>query len=380
MKYRLTCLTPLLVGDGQKLSPIDYMVWREQVNVLDQRRIFRLLSKGPRLEGYLAQLRRAEKLDFGAWGGFAQNFADRRIPFEHPSAVAHWERAKGESLHIPTFASGPEGPYVPGSAIKGSLRTGMLYAMWRDKLPAGLSGESERGARRLGEVAEREALGPSGTNLMRAFRISDSRPTTGAATKIYLLRVATLEPRPGGQFALGWKQAPRGSVEAKRVEEATPLFAEMAVPGTVFEGEWRENSYLAQEEVWRALGWDQPVNTAALFAAANAYAARLLEIHRRYAEWAGLRLVVESLDKVASHLSTDGRKSCLLAIGWGSGLLAKSGWLDTDAEAYRRVLAQSALYSKAVRSGLPFPKTRRVVFLKNQPATLPGWALLEVEP
>ena len=53
MRYRLTCLTPLLVGDGRKLSPIDYMVWKDHVNVLDQWRIFRLLAKGPRLEGYL---------------------------------------------------------------------------------------------------------------------------------------------------------------------------------------------------------------------------------------------------------------------------------------------------------------------------------------
>jgi hypothetical protein len=60
MKYRLTCLTPVLVGDGEKLSPIDYMVWKDHVNVLDQRRIFRLLAKGPRLDGYLTQLKRAE--------------------------------------------------------------------------------------------------------------------------------------------------------------------------------------------------------------------------------------------------------------------------------------------------------------------------------
>src|SRR5215472_16864212 len=38
MKYRVTVLTPTLVGDGDKLSPIDYMVWRDQVNVLDQTR------------------------------------------------------------------------------------------------------------------------------------------------------------------------------------------------------------------------------------------------------------------------------------------------------------------------------------------------------
>ena len=58
------------------------MVWKDHVNVLDQWRIFRLLAKGPRLEGYLSQLKKAEKLDFASWGGFAQNYAGRRIPFE----------------------------------------------------------------------------------------------------------------------------------------------------------------------------------------------------------------------------------------------------------------------------------------------------------
>ena len=78
------------------------MVWKDQVNVLDQRRIFRLLSKGPRLDSYLSQLKRADKLDFASWGGFAQNFADRRIPFEHPSCAVHWERSqRGEPYTSP---------------------------------------------------------------------------------------------------------------------------------------------------------------------------------------------------------------------------------------------------------------------------------------
>src|SRR5208283_6072572 len=91
MKYRVTCLTPSLVGDGQRLSPIDYMVWKDHVNILDQHLIFRLLAKGPRLDGYLAQLKKADRLDFASWGGFAQNFAGRRIPFENVSAIPHWE-------------------------------------------------------------------------------------------------------------------------------------------------------------------------------------------------------------------------------------------------------------------------------------------------
>jgi CRISPR-associated protein Csm5 len=66
-------------------------------------------------------------------------------------------------------------------------------------------------------------------------------------------------------------------------------------------------------------------------------------------------------------------------MGWGGGLLGKSAWLDTSDPTYRQVLQQASLYGKALSSNLPFPKTRRIVFLNNKPAALPGWALLQVE-
>ena len=106
MRYRLTCLTPLLVGDGRKLAPIDYMVWKDHVNVLDQWRIFRLLAKGPRLEGYLAQLKKADKLDFASWGGFAQNFAGRRIPFENAGLFGVLEPRHGREPAHPHLCRG----------------------------------------------------------------------------------------------------------------------------------------------------------------------------------------------------------------------------------------------------------------------------------
>ncbi|MEK7404043.1 MAG: type III-A CRISPR-associated RAMP protein Csm5 [Acidobacteriota bacterium] len=379
MRYRLTCLTPLLVGDGQRLSPIDYMVWKDQVNVLDQRRIFRLLAKGPRLEGYLAQLKRADKLDFASWGGFAQNFADRRIPFEHPSSAAHWERARGDSLHIPTFAAGLAGPFLPGSAIKGALRTGMLFHRWKDGGPRRLpAAEGERPSRYPGEAPEEEALGWSGVSVMRAVGVSDSEPVATASLRIYLLRVSTLVSRAPGRFELGWKQAPRGTVDGPRPEEGNPLFAEMAAPGSVFEGTWRDNAFLAQPEILRSLHWREPVNRARVLDAANQYAARLLAIQKQYAAWAGLPLVERSVEQIASQLPASGSNACLLSMGWAGGLLTKSGWLETDSDAYRQFFSEVPLYGRAIKSGLPFPKTRRIVFLANQPATLPGWARLEV--
>jgi CRISPR-associated protein Csm5 len=380
MKYRLTCLTPLLVGDGHRLSPIDYMVWKDQVNVLDQRRIFRLLAKGPRLEGYLTQLKRADKLDFASWGGFAQNFADRRVPFEHASSAAHWERAQGDSLRIPTFFSGPGGPYLPGSALKGALRTGMLFTRWTNGSGPNFERlQSDRSQRRPGEPAEEQALGASGTNFMRAVSLSDSSPVPVASMKVYLLRVSTLVARGAGKFELGWKQAPRGSVN--RAEDATPLFSEMAAPGTVFEGRFKENPFLAQPEVLRALRWKEPVTAARLLAAANNHAARLLAIEKQYAEWTGLAALRKSIEGLETRLAAlrESGSGCLVSLGWGSGLLAKTGWLDTDAEAYRRLLEQVALYNRALQTGLPFPKTRRIVFLGGQPAALPGWAAFEIE-
>jgi CRISPR-associated protein Csm5 len=380
MKYRLTALTPLLVGDGRKLSPIDYMVWKDHVNVLDQWRIFRLLAKGPRLEGYLTQLKKADKLDFASWGGFAQNFAGRRIPFENAASSAYWNRAQGDSLHIPTFAAGASGPYLPGTAIKGALRTGMMFANWRDGMLQDVLGrvQGERVPRRPAEAVEEQALGPAGSNRMRFLSVGDSATAAGADFKVYLLRTSTLVPR-GQNLALGWKTSPRGQVDGARPEESTPSFAEMAAPGAAFTGAWEEKRFFLQPEVRRSVRWPE-MDRGRIFEAVNVYAAGLLSLQRQYASWAGLGLLDQNLAALEGHLAearTNGR--CLVCLGWGGGLTAKTAWLDTTNADYRGILQQYAIYNRALSTNLPFPKTRKVVFLGNRPATLPGWAELAIE-
>ncbi len=381
MRYRLTCLTPLLVGDGRKLSPIDYMVWKDHVNVLDQWRIFRLLAKGPRLEGYLTQLKKADKLDFASWGGFAQNFAGRRVPFESTAYSAYWNRASGDSLHIPTFASGASGPYLPATAIKGGLRTGMVFANWRDGMlqEVAARAKGDRPPRRPAESIEDQALGSAGASRMRFAGAGDSAVVATQEFKIYLLRTSTLLPRGAG-FALGWKTSPRGAVDGGRPDESTPWFAEMANPGAVFEGDWNEKTALLQPEIRRTIRWPESLSRARIFESANVYAAGLIALQRQYASWAGLGLLDRSMEELEQRLAAarDGG-SCLLCLGWGGGLTAKSAWLDANNPDYRQILQQYSLYNRALASNLPFPKTRRIVFLNNRPATLPGWVELAVE-
>ena len=376
MNYRVTVLTPTLVGNGDKLSPIDYMVWRDQVNVLDQPRIFKLLSKGPRLEGYLTQLHKATKLDFASWGGFAQNYADRRIPFEDTAYTPYWERAQAESLSIPTFAAANDGPFLPGAAIKGALRTAFVFANMKPtamrEVAAKLTGE--RPSRRPAEHIEQHA------DRMRVISVADSGARSREPFRVYMLRLATLIAQGPQQYSLGWKQSGRGPVDGKRPEDGTPAFAEMADPGTSFEGVWRENEFLNREEVRQALRWSAPVTRERVFEAANRYAEKQLELHAQYAGWTGLTGLAASVAELQAKLSAARSEGgCLLAMGWGAGFLSKSAAIGSDEAEHRQVLAALPYYERAIKSGLPFPKTRRVVFLKNKPATLPGWVELRVE-
>ncbi len=366
MKYRVTVLTPTLVGDGTKLSPIDYMVWRDQVNVLDQNRIFRLLSKGPRLEEYLTQLRKATTLDFASWGGFAQNFAGRRIPFEDASCTPHWNNAPVDSLHIPAFSSNATGPFLPGAAIKGALRTASVFAHAKPGAIRDVANQLT-GAwtpRRPADNFEQQTVGSGGSDRMRAVSIADSTVTARDAYRVYMLRLSTLISKGPEKYALGWKQS---------------SFAEMAAPGVVFEGDWRENAFLNGEEVRKSLRWNKPVTHETLLDAANQYAAKQLEIHARYAEWTALDALRASVAELQSKLEAARNAGrCLLAIGWGAGFVSKSAAIGMDDAEHRKVLGMMPFYERAIKSGLPFPKTRRVVFLKDKPATLPGWVELSV--
>ena len=84
------------------------------------------------------------------------------------------ERASGESLNIPTFASGALGPYLPAAALKGALRTGMLFAHLKPGMLRDVAQlfQGDRPPRRPADGAEVQALGGPGHSRMRAIAVS----------------------------------------------------------------------------------------------------------------------------------------------------------------------------------------------------------------
>ncbi|MBE0658735.1 MAG: hypothetical protein IH602_13665 [Bryobacteraceae bacterium] len=376
-RYRFTCLTPVLAGDGGRLAPIDYMVWKDQINVLDQKRIFRLLSRGPRLDSYLAQIRRAEKLDFASWGGYAQNFALRRIPLDDASLAAAFDRARPEDLFIPTFATTPKATlYLPASVLKGALRTAMIVS--RTNVKQVQSNVNHMATRSAARLLEQVSVGDAGSSRTRPLCLADSVELPAALTRVYLTRTSTLMVRGKG-LELGWKCGSRGSVDARRVAESTPTFAEMAPPGTVFEGGWSEQASLSNPAVLQSLRWKDASGATQFAEAANFAADRLLAYQRAYAEAAGLQAVISSIDSLRAELAKVREAGCsaLVCAGWGTGYLTKSALLGVEPEEARSVLRDSPVYGRQIATGLPFPKTRRFVFSGSQPVCLPGWGRID---
>jgi CRISPR-associated protein Csm5 len=118
-----------------------------------------------------------------------------------------------------------------------------------------------------------------------------------------------------------------------------------------------------------------------LIDAANQYAAAQLETHAHYAEAVGLTVLQQTIQQLQQRLqeAQSTPNTCLLCLGWGSGFLSKTAFLNTDNSSYRKILRTVPAISNAIREGVPFPKTRRIVFSGGQPTFLPGWTALQIQ-
>ena len=133
--YQLTLRTegPVFVGDGQKIGKKEYIYdpVQNRVHVPDMGKMFREFEKRGLMDAYQDYLLNS-RLDFADWLRNHRLFIPRQIPswaaYSVNSADAVFEnRGRREIL---TFLKDPYGcPYLPGSSVKGMLRTVLLSNM-----------------------------------------------------------------------------------------------------------------------------------------------------------------------------------------------------------------------------------------------------------
>ena len=118
MRYSLHFITPLHVGSGLRLSKMDYVVRGNRVIIIDLQR----LASFPKVDPEeLSDAMDMRNFDIGSY------MRDKGID---PAQVASYSIACSKSPQgeiISCLKDGLVNPYVPGSSLKGALRTAILW-------------------------------------------------------------------------------------------------------------------------------------------------------------------------------------------------------------------------------------------------------------
>jgi len=173
-------LTPLHIGDGTTLTPLEYVVIGDQVIRLRPEILMWYLSENEAWQDYL------KRTDIIAWRRWMEQQVAENCP---PAAVVSQSkltknlqrlyRHLGLEIELQPLVSHPlDGqPYIPGSSLKGSLRTAVIdreanrklrnYSFWNN-FQEGFKNDR-------GSEFSRKALGCTfATDPFRAIRVSDA--------------------------------------------------------------------------------------------------------------------------------------------------------------------------------------------------------------
>ncbi|MDY6917238.1 MAG: type III-A CRISPR-associated RAMP protein Csm5 [Chloroflexota bacterium] len=354
--YRLTIetLSPVHIGSGARplLRDYDFLVERNRAIVLDVNRLLAQLSD--------------EGLDQAA----EDPRLDRMLPAEGVEGWKAYELdiASGDPQRIRQHTKDASlGFYIPGSAVKGALRTAFTWYAHHGALTLGGLGERNNPGK-AGDSVEAALLDHDPRNLqrdlLRALRVTDAYPQGEVRARAVAVDVFSLHGQPPSL-------RPKGQ----------PTYVEAIPRGVVLEATLTLDRYVLRPER-RVRGlhhsrkrhfFDQMVDRCREFI--GVLINLDLDFYGDCGIWK-LQAFYETLVKRQASLQPG---EFLMPIGWGTGMLSKtiatkltSGELSTIAETYDLERWQSPVFP-----GI-FPKTRRLVGDTLARESL-GWVKMRME-
>jgi len=366
-KLTITTLSPLHIGTGNTLRQgYDYVTHRGQTWVFDAEVLADALYEHDPDE--------FEKMVQGVPA------SDLIRPDEYDPAsplfryVLRGEpRSKGKGAELQEQLKDPwDRPYIPGSSLKGALRTALAYVGWQQRKLVVDPSELGRSARTAAQSMEHKVLFGSETtpnyDLLRALQVSD----TNAVPEC--LELANVEVVGGSSKA------------------SIPVALEAIESNTVFQASLSVDFFLmgliqgnqASSDAVRELGWDDTQLGALVQLAGAVYRWTRHRLNTVEAQWQRdpqVRSSISSLRK--SFQSLDQSHEFMLQLGWGGGWDSKTfGYMLTqNPTTFQRVLDQyrSAMVRRGKADPTNYPSTRRVVVRETQPNTLLGWIKVRME-
>jgi CRISPR-associated protein Csm5 len=252
-------------------------------------------------------------------------------------------------------------PYLPGSSLKGALRTAVFdWALAHN--PRALDTGRLRSSRKwAAQPLERAVLGRDPNHdLLRALQVADSDPVD-----------------PGSSLMLAHAQVLTGR------QLGSPIEVEALRSEVVLNTTLKVDLSLFAPAAERQLGFGQRLDWLQdLMGVCRARAASLLEAER---DWFARQRpgspIANYYAQLHKYLDSLPASRCLLQVGWGGGWQGKTVGLRLDDRQREEVVDRYRLARGRRRRGDPFPKSRRVLMDgEGRPSAPLGWLLVEMVP
>lgn len=345
-------LSPLHIGSGTNLMlgydlvPHRGRTYRVNENALLESKLAQAEEEGAEAINRVLMGQPAGKLLIGS-------------DFEDPTLFRYHligEPSKHEGKIAEQIKDVYDRPYLPGSSLKGALRTLLAWGMFTR---AGCRPDLNRlgpRAKYAAQPLERELFGPDpNRDFLRAFQVQDSAPLEEAE----VLRLEQVQVYPGG----------------------TPVDVETVRSGVRFRLHITIEEYGFRDDPARQLGWEgKRAWLGRLPALGKEYDGRRLASEVEFFKDRGgpqaTRAFYTGLVKrlVEGDL---GDAEFLVQVGWGTGWESKtlgSGLLRQDDVAFERLLVEYNMTKERNREvGDSFPKSRVLALRSGQPALPLGW-------
>jgi CRISPR type III-A-associated RAMP protein Csm5 len=363
-RYRLTIttLSPVHVGAGGgplKAAIPDFLRVGDRIVVVDPGKLGDLLS-----QAQLAQLGGSTSL-----GDLLRGLSDEELE----AAAAYFLPAAGSVNAILPHIKLLDGqPYIPGSSLKGALRTALAFAILRSGTFAPSTAQLDRRRERADDSLDRDLFGEDPNHdLLRVLHVGDT-DGVAAVPAIVLRRaqVFSLLRRP--------QQPQFQDLSAKVPESEYSFFLETIPEGTTLEAVLRRDNYLLDPKQADVLGFSPRRDVIAnLVAHCNTFAQTLVDREHEFYHIHGPRDLDRFYNGLANRLQNiDPARECLLQIAWGTGWHAKTLGLALGDDYITHIRNEYRLG----RTGWAFPKSRRLVEDRNGHWVAMGWLHILFEP
>ncbi len=364
MTYRLTIttLSPLHIGTGNVLRQgYDFVTHGGKTWVFNADALAAML--------YDEDRQRFDRMAGGAPAGdliYPHEYKPDSPLFRYilPGEV----RSKGEGAELQEQLKDPwDRPYIPGSSLKGALRTALATVGWQQRqlvFNIGQLGDNPKTAAQklVHAVLFGSDLGQNTPNydLLRALQVSDSTPADKQSLQILNVQVIT-----GGKLA-------------------SPIEIEAVREGVTFEATLTLDGFLLKNGTAGQLGWqqDQLQWIRHIPQVVNAFTVHRIDGELKRWPQGPILSVYQTLQEILASL--DQQSEFLLQLGWGGGWDSKTFAyvLTKDPAVFYQVVKKYGPQmdrKKSFERGDRFPKSRRVVVREEQAVSPLGWVKVKME-